>query len=98
MKRAKKPPSISSKGTNWGTFSSCQGDDNKDKVCVFESSKNVKVFLLGVLALVNKLFDGAKKENEDILLQKIDLKKVQFDLQTFTQTLKGGMLNRKKSL
>jgi hypothetical protein len=44
MKRAKKPPSASSKGANWGTFSSCQSDDNKDKVCVFESSKDVKVF------------------------------------------------------
>jgi len=68
MKMAKKPPSTSSKGANWGTFSSCQGDDSKDEVCVFESSKNVKVFLLGVLALNKKLLDGAKKENEDILL------------------------------
>jgi hypothetical protein len=64
----------------------------------FESSKNVKVFLLELLALVKKLLDSAKKENEDILIQKIDLEKVQFELQTLTQTLEGGMLNRKKSL
>jgi len=78
MKRAKRPPSASPKGANWGTFFPCQGDDSKDEVCVFESSKNVKVFILEVLALVKKLLDGTKKENEDILLQKIDLENLQF--------------------
>lgn len=51
-----------------------------------------------MLTLVKKLLDIAKKENEDIHIQKIDLEKVQFELQTLTQTLEGGMLNRKKSL
>jgi hypothetical protein len=50
-----------------------------------------------VLATVKKLFEGAKKENEDIP-QKIELEKVQSKLQALTQTLEGGMLNRKKSL
>jgi hypothetical protein len=35
-----------------------------------------------VLASFKKLLDSAKKENEDIPLQKIDLEKVQFELQT----------------
>lgn len=82
MKRAKRPPFASSKGANWGTFSSCQSDDNKDKVCVFENFKDVKVFLLEVLASFKKLLEGAKRENEDIPLQKIDLENVQFELQT----------------
>lgn len=32
------------------------------------------------------------------LFKKINLEKMQFELQTFAQTLKGGMLDRKKSL
>jgi len=49
MKSAKRPPSATSKGISWGTFSSCQGDDCNDEVCVFEGSKETKVFLLEVL-------------------------------------------------
>jgi hypothetical protein len=49
MKRAKRPPSATSKGTSWGTFSSCQGDDCNDEVCVFEGCFAVSVSSLRVL-------------------------------------------------
>jgi hypothetical protein len=35
MKRVKRPPFATFKGKNWGTLSSCQGDDCNDEVYVF---------------------------------------------------------------
>jgi hypothetical protein len=69
MKKAKRPPSTAFKGTSWGTFSSCQGDDYNDEVCVFEGSKEPKAFLSKVLIAVKKLFEGAKKEMTISLLK-----------------------------
>ncbi len=64
---------MSSKGTSWGTFFSCQGDED---CVILEGSLKGKVFQPEVLASVRKLFEGAKKENEDIPLQKTNLEKV----------------------
>jgi hypothetical protein len=96
--RAKRPPSITFKGTNCKTFFLCQGDDCNDEVCEFQGFKETKVLLPKLLAIINKLLEGVDKENEDILPQKIELEKVQFELQALAQTSKGGMLDRKKSI
>jgi hypothetical protein len=41
MKRAKRPPSTSSKGISWGTFFSCQGDED---CVIFEGSQRGRFF------------------------------------------------------
>ncbi len=51
-----------------------------------------------MLATIKKLLGADEKENEDIRPQKKELEKMQFKLQALAQTLKGGILNRKKSL
>ncbi len=73
--RAKRPLSTNFKGTSCGTFFSCQGDDCNDEVCVFEGFKETKVLLPEVLVVINKLLEGANKENEDIPPQKKNWKK-----------------------
>jgi len=41
VKRAKRPPYTSSKNTRWGTFFSCQGDED---CVIFEGSQRGRVF------------------------------------------------------
>jgi hypothetical protein len=94
VKRAKRPPSTSSEGTSWGTFFSCQGDED---CVILEGSLKGKVFQPKVLASIRKLFEGDEKENEDIPPQKTNLEKVKSYL-VLALSLERGMLNRKKSL
>jgi hypothetical protein len=49
MKKAKRPPSKTSKDTSWGSFSSRHGpnrdDDTDDNCVVLDCSKQMKFFL-----------------------------------------------------
>jgi hypothetical protein len=77
VKRAKRPPSMSSKGTSWVTFFSCQGDED---CVIFEGSLKGKVFELEVLTSIKKLLNDIEKENENIPPQKANLENVKLNL------------------
>jgi hypothetical protein len=70
MKRAKRPPSTTSKGTSRGTFSSCQGDDCNDEVCVFEGSRKTKTFLPKVVATIKSFLRVLKRRMRISLFKK----------------------------
>jgi hypothetical protein len=95
VKKVKKPPFVSSKGTSWGPFSSCQGDED---CVILEGSLEGKAFQTKVLTSVRKFLKGVEKENEDIPPRKANLEQMKLDLQVFALSLEGGMLDRKKSL
>lgn len=70
MKRVRRPPSTTSKGTSRRTFSSCQGDDYNDEVCVFEGSKETKSFLPKVVAIIKSFLRVLKRKMRISLLKK----------------------------
>jgi hypothetical protein len=84
MKKARRPPSITSKGISWGSFSSRHGPNNDDRTnddCVIiEYSKQVRVFLLKKLALVKRLFESAENESAYLLPIKENLDKMKSDM------------------
>jgi hypothetical protein len=84
MKKARRPPSITSKGISWGSFSSRHGPNNDDRInddCVIiEYSKQVRVFLLKKLALVKRLFESAENESAYLPPIKENLDKMKSDM------------------
>jgi hypothetical protein len=98
MKRAKRPPSKTSKGSSWGSFSSRHGPSNDDRNnddCVnIEYSKQVKVFLPKKLAVLRRLLENA--ENESVYLSPIkeNLDKMKSDMQALVQTLERSLVEK----
>jgi len=102
MKRAKKPPSETSKRTNLGFFSSRHGPNSDDGIndnCVIiDCFKQVRVFLPKQFALMMRLLENAENESVDLQLEKENLEKMKSNMQVLVQTLEGCLVERKKSL
>jgi hypothetical protein len=90
MKRAKKPPSTTSKGTSQGTFSSCQGDDYYDEVCVFEGFKETKAFLPKVVATINSFLRVLKRKMKISLFKKQNWKNCSLSYKPLHKLQKKG--------
>jgi hypothetical protein len=83
MRRAKRPPSETNKGTSWGSFSSRHGpscDDGTNDDCVIICFKHMKVFLPKKLMLMRRLLDNAKNESANLPPKKKNLEKMKFDM------------------
>jgi hypothetical protein len=102
MKRAKRPPSKTSKGSSWGSFSSRHAPNNDDRTnddCVIiEYSKQVKVFLPKKLAVLRRLLENAENESAYLSPIKENLDKMKSDMQALVQTLERSLVEMKKSL